>query len=138
MGRVLGVDHGTRRVGLAISDPLRRTAQPVEVVTATKDRGLLDAVAEAASRLEAEEIVVGLPVRLDGTEGPAAAAARGFADALRERTALPVVLWDERLSSVEASRAMRAGGVDARRQRGSVDKVAAAIVLRAYLEAHET
>jgi putative holliday junction resolvase len=138
MGRVLGVDHGTKRVGLAVSDPMRATAQPLDVVTGTGSRDLLDRVADAVAEWDAEEIVVGLPLHMDGTEGASAEAARRFAGALRERTGLPVVLWDERLSSVEAERDMRSAGVTAKGQRGSVDKVAAALVLRSYLEAHRT
>lgn len=135
MGRVLCVDYGRTRVGVAVSDPLGTTAQPLEVIDRPKKGSLVERVAEVVRRIEPDEVVVGLPLRLDGTSGPAADATRQFADALSERIACPVVFWDERLSTVEASRTMRAAGVDARRQRGAVDKVAAAVVLRSYLEA---
>lgn len=122
-------------MGLAVSDPLGATAQPLEVVARPKKGSLVDAVLGVAARVEAEEIVVGLPLRLDGEEGPSAEAARQFAEAMSGRTEVPVVLWDERLSTKEASRRMRSAGVKAREQRGAVDKVAAAVVLRSYLEA---
>lgn len=134
MSRILCVDYGRSRVGLAVSDPLGATAQPLEVVDRPKKGSLLDAVLEVATRVGAEEIVVGLPLRMDGGEGPSAQAARQFAEAMSERTDVPIVLWDERLSTVEASRRMRSAGVKARDQRGTVDKVAAAVVLRSYLE----
>jgi putative Holliday junction resolvase len=134
MPRVLGVDYGKVRVGLAVSDPLGLTALPLEVVERPKRGSLVDAVVAAARRVEAERIVVGLPLRLDGSSGVAAEAARSFAKSLEERSGLPVVCWDERLSTVEASRGMRAAGVSARRQRGVVDKVAAAVILASYLE----
>lgn len=133
MPRVLGVDVGTARIGLAVSDPEGLLAQPLEVVAAGEDA--VAAIAARASELEVGEIVVGVPLRMDGTRGPAAESAVRFAAELEEASGLPVRTWDERLSTVEASRAMRAGGADARRQRGRVDKVAAALVLGAYLEA---
>lgn len=135
MPRVLAVDYGKARVGLAVSDPLGHTAQPLEVVERPKRGSLVEAVLAVARRVEADEIVVGLPLRLDATEGVAAEAARAFARALGERSGLPVTLHDERLTTVEASRGMRAGGVSARGQRGVVDKVAAAVLLGAFLDA---
>jgi putative Holliday junction resolvase len=125
------VDLGSARVGLALSDPLGATAQPLEVIDAT------DATAQIVERirdLEVTEIVVGIPFRLDGSRGPEAEQAEMFAHELEDLTGLPVTRWDERLSTVEAERTMRAGGTNARRQRGVVDKVAAAVVLQAYLE----
>jgi putative Holliday junction resolvase len=135
MSRVLGVDVGTVRVGLALSDPAGITAQPLEVINGPGPSGFAAAVAERARELEVSEIVVGIPLRMDGGRGPAADAAEAFALSLEEVTGLPVARWDERLSTKEAERAMRAAGANSRRQRGVVDKVAAALVLSAYLEA---
>lgn len=135
MSRVLGVDVGTARVGLALSDPAGITAQPLEVIDGPGPSGFLAAVADRARELEVEEIVVGIPLRMDGRHGPAADAAEEFARSLEEATGLPVVRWDERLSTKEAERAMRSAGANGRRQRGVVDKVAAALVLSSYLEA---
>lgn len=129
--KVLGVDHGSARVGLAVS--VAGIAQPLEVIPAA---GAVDAIAERVRELEVEAIVVGLPLRTDAAEGPEAASARSFAARLGEATGLEVALWDERLSSVEAERAMRAAGVTARKQRGRLDKVAATLVLQSYLDAH--
>ncbi len=135
MPRVLGVDVGTTRVGLALSDPAGITAQPLEVIDGPGASGFAAAIAERVRELEVEEIVVGIPLHMDGRRGPAAEAAEAFAVSLEEATGLPVRRWDERLSTKEAERAMRAGGADGRKQRGVVDKVAAAIVLGAYLDA---
>jgi putative Holliday junction resolvase len=126
-GRVLGVDYGTVRIGLAVSDPLGATAQPLDVVEPD-----VDAVVERAREMDVAEIVVGLPLRTSGEEGPEAAGAKEFARDVEEASGIPVHLWDERLSSVQAERAM---GGTARSRRGSVDKVAAAIVLQSFLDA---
>lgn len=134
MPRVLGVDFGAARVGLAVSDPLGHTAQPLEVVNRSKNQSMVDAVLKVATDLDVVEIVVGLPLKLDGTSGVAADAARSFADALKERGKIPVVLWDERLSTVQASRDLRSAGLASKRQKGVVDKVAAAVVLGSYLQ----
>lgn len=131
-GRVLCVDYGTVRIGLAVSDPLGSTAQPLEVVAAGETS--VETIVDRVKAYEVTEIVVGLPVRTDGTTGPEAEAVQAFARRLEDAAGVPVRLWDERLSSVEAERVMRSAGVDARAQRGSVDKVAAAIVLQSYLE----
>src|SRR5687768_16615813 len=134
MSRVLAVDYGKVRIGLAVSDPLGHIAQPLRVIERPRRGSLVDAVVAVAREVEASEIVVGLPLRMDGTEGANARSTRDFADALRERSGLPVVLWDERLSTVEATRGMRQAGYTSREQRGTVDKVAASLVLRSYLE----
>lgn len=135
-GRVLCVDYGTVRIGLAVSDPLGSTAQPLEVVAAGETS--VETIVDRVKAYEVTEIVVGLPVRTDGTTGPEAEAVQAFARRLEDAAGVPVRLWDERLSSVEAERVMRSAGVDARAQRGSVDKVAAAIVLQSYLESRRT
>jgi putative Holliday junction resolvase len=132
-GRVLCVDYGTARIGLAVSDPGGTMALPLEVVPVD---GAVELVAERARELDVREIVVGLPLRTTGEAGPEAEAARGLAKRLQDATGVTVRLWDERFSSAEAERVMRAQGADARRRRGNVDKVAAAIVLQSYLDAH--
>src|ERR671910_150010 len=114
MPRVLGVDVGTARVGLALSDPAGITAQPLEVIEGAGPSGFAAAVAERARELEVEEIVVGIPLRMDGARGPAAEAAEAFARSLEDASGLPVHRWDERLSTKEAERAMRAAGANGR------------------------
>lgn len=132
LGRVLAVDPGERRVGVALSDPGGVIAQPWAVI----DRAKSDVVAEVGKMVAkhgVETIVVGLPVRLSGEEGPPAAAARELAARLREATGVMVELHDERYSTVAAEQVMREGKASARKRRHERDKVAAAIILSEYL-----
>lgn len=132
--RRLGIDHGDKRVGLALSDEDGVFAQPFD----TLDRKGLDAlvirIAEIVEEWGVEEIVVGLPLHLDGREGASARRARRFSERVAERTGKPVVLWDERMSSMAAERALREGGLDGKAQRGKVDRVAASLLLQSYLD----
>lgn len=133
LGRVLALDPGARRIGVAVSDPLRITAQPLEVI----DRSAgdpLQAVAQLVAAYSPELIVVGLPVGLSGREGPAAAEARRFGAEVAAATGCPVEFVDERFTTASAERALLEGGLKRRERRGKVDKVAAAIILRQYLE----
>ena len=131
MSRVLGIDYGTKRVGVAISDPLGMTAQPLEVISASAAR---TEIARLAADYDVERIVVGLPVGLSGTEGPAAAAARAFAEELRESSGIAVEMVDERFSTSTAERTMKQAGVAGRRRRHLVDKVAATVILQDFLD----
>jgi len=136
-GRVLGVDLGSRRIGLALSDPTRTVASPHEVIVRSgdpvADRGAIVAAARAA---DATVIVVGLPLSLSGRAGPAAKAARAEADALQALAEpdIDVVVHDERLTTVTAERALAEGGVRRDARRRVVDKVAAAVMLQSWLE----
>ncbi len=135
MPRVLGVDPGRVRVGLAVSDAEGIVAQPLDVVSRA------DAAGEIVTRVRAlgvDEIVVGIPFRLDGSRGPEVDEAETFADALAEMTGLPVSRFDERLSTKQAEHAMRSAGSRASDQRGKIDKVAAALVLQAFLDSRRT
>jgi len=132
---VIAVDFGSRHHGLAGSDPLGISVQPLEAIDATGEAAALDAIARAAREREAELVVVGLPVDMSGREGPAAAAAREFARKLREATNLPVELWDERLSTEEAERHLRESGLSGSRRRKMVDSASAVVILRGYLDA---
>lgn len=132
-GRVLALDPGTRRVGVAVSDPLGITAQPHSVLNA-EDPDLMGQIARLGTDLGVERIVVGLPVSLNGTEGPAAATARTFAAAVAAATGLPVELVDERFTSVSAERVLVEAGLSGRRRRAVRDRVAAAVLLQAYLD----
>jgi putative Holliday junction resolvase len=131
MGRVLAVDPGTVRVGLAVSDPLRITAQPLEVVPAT---GAVRRVVELCEELDVEEIVVGLPRTEKGEEGETARLARIQGEEIASATGLPLTPVDESYTSRIAETALIEGGVRRRKRRGSVDKVAAAVILRTYLD----
>ncbi len=133
---MLAVDYGSRRIGLALSDPTGVATRPLPNVQRRGDDQAARQVAELARRHCAQAIVVGLPLRLDGTEGPQAQAARRFAQRLQQYSELPVRLWDERLTTVEAERLLAAGGVKGPRRRGLKDRVAASLLLRSFLQAH--
>jgi putative Holliday junction resolvase len=133
--RLLGVDPGARRIGLALSDEDAQIASPHSTVEVQGLERALREVAALAVRLEAERVVVGLPLRLDGSEGEAARRARLFAERLGTLTQLPIVLWDERLTTAAAERALSAGGVRGSKRRQVVDRVAAALILQSYLDA---
>jgi putative pre-16S rRNA nuclease len=133
--RLLGVDYGSVRVGLAVSDADRRIASPLE----TYERRGRDQDAahfrELVEREEIGQIVVGLPVHLSGQEGTKALEAREFGRRLAEATGLPVVFWDERFSTVEAESALWNAGLTHKRRKARRDRVAAQIFLQSYLEA---
>jgi putative Holliday junction resolvase len=132
-GRVLALDFGTRRVGVAVSDPLGISAQPHSVLDGT-DPGLMGIIGRLAGDLAVERIVVGLPLSLDGNEGPAAVAARRFAAEVAAATGLPVELLDERFTTVSAERVLVEAGLSGRRRRVVRDRVAAAVLLQSYLD----
>lgn len=130
----MAVDPGSKRVGLALSDPTATIAQALTTVPAEPAGTLPSRLAQLAHSHEAERIVVGLPRRLDGTNGPEAVAARALADAIRRESGLPVELVDERLTTVAAERALIADGVRREKRRLSVDRVAATLMLQAHLD----
>lgn len=133
--RLLGVDPGSVRIGLAVSDPERKLAFPLEVHQRRgrdADAAFFRAVVE---REEVGGLVVGLPVHLDGREGTKAVEARRFAAWLAETTGLPVTLYDERFTTVQAESALWAAGLTHKRRRERRDKVAAQMLLQAYLDA---
>jgi putative Holliday junction resolvase len=134
-GRLLGLDLGTRRIGVAVTDSARRVA--TGVATIERDHEPERDHAEVAALVEqyaAVGVVVGVPYRLDGGEGPAARAARAEAADLARRLAVPVFTADERLTTVVAVGALRAAGRPARRQRGVVDREAAAAILQGFVD----
>ncbi|MEK7252015.1 MAG: Holliday junction resolvase RuvX [Actinomycetota bacterium] len=131
MGRIVALDHGTHRIGVAVSDAIGMTAQPVGVIPA--DVGFMTALNEILAEWEVDLIVVGLPVGLDGTERSAAIAARAFAAEVSVATGFRTVLYDERFSTVVAERAMIEGGARRDRRRAKRDGVAAAVFLQDYL-----
>jgi putative Holliday junction resolvase len=133
---VLGIDLGERRIGVAVSDVTGTLATPLAVIRRTGDR---QADHRALAAVAAEEnvglVVVGLPLSLDGTLGPAAERVRSETGELAAALAVPVEMWDERLTTVSADRSLRALGRDGRARRQVVDKVAAAVLLQSWLEA---
>ena len=132
--RILAVDPGSKRVGLALSDPTATIAQALATVPAEPAATLATRLAQIARTSEAAPIVVGLPRRLDGSHGPEAKAAHSLADAIRKESGLPVELVDERLTTVAAERSLIAGGVRREKRRLSVDRVAATLMLQAHLD----
>jgi putative Holliday junction resolvase len=132
--KILAVDWGRVRIGLAVSDDLGLTAQGLGVLPRTSEAQVLDAIAARTHDLGVEAIVVGLPRSLDGTDGPAADAARAFARALKDRVGLPVHLWDERLTTRAAERMLVDAGIRRRTRRDRVDQVAATLILQSFLD----
>ena len=133
-GRVLGLDLGQARIGVAISDDARRLAVPIGTVRTGAPQDM-KAIAALVEEHGATEIVVGLPLSLSGREGEAADHARRFADALRGFLGLTVHLQDERLSTVEAGGSLRRGNVTGRARREVIDQVAATVILQSWLDA---
>ncbi len=136
--RVIGLDVGSERTGVAVSDAEERIATPLGVLPARDLEGDMRILRGLCDEYEVGRVVMGIPKSMDGTEGPQAAVVRGVADRVGQRLGLEVDLWDERLSSAEASRAMRTAGVGAREQRGELDKVAATLMLQGYLDSRRT
>lgn len=135
MGRVMGLDLGARRVGVALSDSGRALATPYEVI----DRVGADLAArlrEIVADEQVEAVVVGLPVSLSGQEGPAASAARDQAARLEEELAVPVEMFDERLTTVAAQRPLMELDMKGAARRRVIDKVAAAVMLQSWLDGH--
>ncbi len=133
VGTILGIDPGTRRIGLAIADLETRFARALEVVPATS-RGI-DRIVDIAGARSVVKIVVGKPVGLSGRDGPAVAGQQEFVAALRAATTIPVEEYDERLTTVVAESAMRAAGTSAKNRKEMRDAVAAQVLLQGFLDA---
>lgn len=136
MPRIMGVDYGTKRIGLALSDESATIAFPRETVTIQNPQEGVRRVVELARAWKADQIVVGLPLNMNGTEGPLAHAAREFIAQLQKQLAIPITPWDERLSSRCAENLLIEAGTSRQKRRQVVDKIAAQIILQSYLEAH--
>ncbi|MBP5331781.1 MAG: Holliday junction resolvase RuvX [Lachnospiraceae bacterium] len=135
--RIMGLDFGTVTCGVALSDELLITAQPVETIRrkhANKLRQTYARIEELIASSNVEKIVVGLPVTLEGDEKNRALACRDFAEGIERRTGLEVIMWDERLSTVEAHRILDEAGLNYEKKAEVVDKIAAAIILQNYLD----
>lgn len=134
--RVLGIDLGDRYVGLALTDALGMTAQPLSTLGRKGGQGDVKALAELCREHEVSRVVVGLPLNMDGSEGPRARGAREFAKLIEAGLGLPVELWDERLTTVSAERALIDADLSRKRRREVVNHVAAALILEGWLAAH--
>lgn len=135
MARLLGVDLGEKRVGLAVSDTGGILATPLRVLHVTSPNDAVRQVVEACAEVGAEGVVLGLPRNMDGTEGPKARESRAFAERLGVAAALTVTLWDERLTTSLVERVLLDSDVSRRRRREVVDKLAAQAILQSYLDA---
>lgn len=135
--RIMGLDFGSKTVGVAISDALLITAQGVEIIRRQEENKLrrtLARIEELIVEYEVEEIVLGLPRNMNATEGERAVLTQEFKDKLERRTGLPVTLWDERLTTVAADKAMMEAGIRREHRKEHVDKIAAVFILQGYLD----
>jgi len=132
--RILGIDPGEKRIGVAVSDPLGITAQGVGVIQFNTKEEALDEIDRLCNQYEAGKIVVGLPLDMKGHRGRAALLAEELADGLQKKTGLPVFLQDERLSSRSAEKALIAGGLRRNKRKKARDMIAAVIILETYLQ----
>lgn len=137
-GRVLAVDLGTKRIGIALSDPGAIIATPLETLAATGARRAVQDIAALCRRYSVGRVVVGWPRNMDGSRGPAAQKAEAFAERLRTALSVPVDLWDERLSTAAAERTLMEAGTRRAKRRESRDRVAASLILQSYLDARRT
>jgi putative holliday junction resolvase len=136
MARTMGLDVGSKTIGVAISDELGITGQSLVTLRRLSSRADLAALGRLIAEHAVDRIVIGLPLNMDGSEGPSAAASRELGKAVGEASGIPVEYWDERLSTVAAERVLLEADVSRRKRREVVDSVAAAIILQGWLDAH--
>ena len=135
--RILALDHGTRRIGVAVSDELKMIASPLEYIPADPMEKVIERLQTLIREKEVELILIGMPRNMDGTYGPAAEKVNAFIAALQPHITAPVKTWDERLTSVMANRALIQGNVRRDQRKQKVDKMAAAILLQSYLDSRQ-
>jgi putative Holliday junction resolvase len=132
--RTLALDHGTVRVGVAVSDELGMIARPLEFIPAEPWEEFLTRLNQLLAELQPEQIIIGMPRNMDGSMGPAAEKVREFIAKLRTTITVPIRTWDERLTTVQAQRMLRQAGHKAKDQKGKMDQTAAAILLQSFLD----
>jgi putative Holliday junction resolvase len=132
--RILALDHGTRRIGVAVSDETKTIAQPLEYIPAEPFAAFLARLKAILAEKEVDCLLLGMPRNMDGSYGPAAQKVEAFAAALKSAVTVPIKLWDERLTSVMANRILVQGNVRRDKRKEKVDKMAAAILLQGYLD----
>jgi putative Holliday junction resolvase len=133
--RILALDHGTRRIGVAVSDETKTIAQPLEYIPAEPFGPFLERLKQLLLEKEVDVILLGMPRNMDGSHGPAAQKVEVFASALKSAITVPIRLWDERLTTTMANRILIQGNVRRNQRKEKVDKMAAAILLQSYLDA---
>ena len=133
---ILGLDVGTKTVGVAISDEMGWTAQGLETIKINEERGQFgfDRISELVKQYDVDKIVVGLPKNMNGTIGPRGEACQQFAENLRELLQLDVVMWDERLSTMAAERLLISADVSRKKRKQVIDKMAAVVILQGFLD----
>lgn len=134
-GRILAIDYGSRRIGLAVTDPLGITAQGLETLQRKNKRSDFARLEKLLREYDVREIVLGYPLRMSGQEGTQSQKVAEFAQELRRRFQLPVRLWDERLTSAEANRLLREADISIRKRAAAVDRIAATLILQSFLQA---
>lgn len=135
--RIMGLDYGSKTVGVAVCDPLGITAQTVETIVRSEENKLrrtLARIEELVREYEIEQIVLGYPKNMNNSSGDRAEKTEAFKESLTRRTGLPVVLWDERLTTVAADRILMECGVRREKRKDKVDQIAAALILQSYLD----
>lgn len=133
--RRMGIDPGLRRVGLAVSDESGEWASPHKTLAGDKPSALVVVLAQEASALGVREIVMGLPLRMNGTAGPEAKRAELLGKALQKASGIRVIMWDERLTTVSAERELRGSGLRGEKKKALIDQAAATVLLQSYLDA---
>lgn len=136
--RVMALDVGSKRIGVAVSDPLGITAQGLDTIQRQNKRRDLEALRQVLAKYDVHEIVVGLPLRLSGAEGTQSEKMRLFADDLRAHLGLTIHLWDERWTSTQANRLLRETDLSIKKRGQAVDRMAAILILQSWMEAHPT
>lgn len=137
-GRIMALDYGDRRIGVALSDPLGITARPLLTLTRTTWEGDLERIRAMTREHDIRRIVVGLPLDMDGTRGERVRLTEIFMERVHRATGLPVQPWDERLTTLQAERTLLEGDLSRARRRRVIDQVAAVILLQSYLDAHRS
>jgi putative holliday junction resolvase len=138
VGRIMALDVGSKRIGVAVTDPLGITAQGLDTIQRQNKRRDLEALRSVLTKYDVREIVVGLPLRLSGAEGTQSGKMRQFAADLHARFGLTVHLWDERWTSTEANRLLRETDLSIKKRGQAVDRMAAILILQSWMEAHPT
>lgn len=134
MSRILGLDPGAKRIGVAVSDPSGIVAQSLKSVEKTRGAGWIAEVEGLVAEYQVTEVIVGFPLNMNGSEGPAATEVRRLVQVLKARLKVPVKIWDERLTTVAAQRIFQEAGVKMHRVKKRMDGVAAALILQGYLD----
>jgi putative Holliday junction resolvase len=134
MKRILGIDHGEARIGLALSDELGMLAHPLETITVKEQADLAGYIAGIIAREKIETVIVGMPRNMDGTYGPAAVKVKAFAEGLKAKAGCTIKFWDERLTTVAAQKSLHESGRNVKQGRSVIDQVAAQMILQGYLD----